>query len=84
MNTLAQFVDNISDDFQSTFSVVDENRLANLLHPNDLTEVASIIRRYLGPVFIKFEKTNQLKGKRDIWIIEVKEASHEEAKSEAL
>lgn len=65
---LKDFVEQISDDFQSTFTVVDENTLANMIAENEIQEVTNIIKKYLPDIKVSFEKTNQVPY-RDIYII---------------
>lgn len=71
---LQNFTDAISDEFNSTFMLVNPNTLANLLYESDLAEVESIIKKYLGDVHVMFHRTYQLgKGSldKDIWLIHV-------------
>lgn len=49
MKTLADYVEQISDDFRSTFSIQNDNCLVNMLHgETDFPEVTTIIKNYLG------------------------------------
>lgn len=70
MKTLSSYVEQISDDFQSTFTVVDKNTLANMLgHEGDFEQLLQIIHRYLPGVLVQFEKTNQIPGSYDVYLI---------------
>lgn len=45
---LATYVEQISDDFQSTLTVVDKNTLANMMgFPDDFDNLTSIVKRYI-------------------------------------
>ena len=75
METLATYVEVISDDFQSTFTVVDDNTLANLLgFPGDFENLKKIVANYLPDAQLEFIKTNQLGSDKsyDIYLIRVK------------
>lgn len=55
---LSDFAENISDDFGSTFAIIDENTLANALHiRNDLEIVSGIIRKYIPDAIVSFRNT---------------------------
>ena len=72
MSLLKDNLDNISDDFQSTFKLVSENQLINMLHGEaDFLEVSSIIKRYLGNVDVEFKKLNKMPGDYDAYLITV-------------
>lgn len=66
-------VELISDDFQSTFTLVKTNTLANMLQgKHEFDEVTSIIQKHCGPVKVNFTKTNDLgPGEYDIYIMEI-------------
>ena len=69
---LADFVEQISDDFQSTFSVVDSDTLANMMGlPGDFDVMKSIVNRYIPGADVTFHKTNQLgeEEKYDIYLV---------------
>ena len=68
---LSDVVDKISDAFQSTFTVVDENTLANMLGlKGDFKIVTNIIKRYMPDVTdVRFEKTGELDTDYDIYLI---------------
>lgn len=68
--TLSKFVEQISDDFQSTFTVVDENTLANMMGwPGDFQNLQNIIHKYLPNADIHFTKTNQFDDAYDIYLV---------------
>lgn len=61
MKRLSDFKEQMSDDFHSTFAIVDKDTLCNLMGmPGDLVSVESIVRRYLPTAEVTFHKTNQL------------------------
>lgn len=67
----------ISDDFKSTFSLVDGNTITNLLFESETLEVESIIKRHLKGVQIEFVRTFQMSKSpygKDIWIIRVNQS----------
>lgn len=72
MSLLKDNLDRISDDFQSTFKLVSENQLINMLHGEaNFLEVSSIIKRYLGNVDVEFKKLNKMPGDYDAYLITV-------------
>lgn len=72
MNSLKDNLDNISNDFQSTFTLVSENQLVNMLHgETDFPEVSSIIKKYLGKVDVEFKKLNKMPGDYDVYLISI-------------
>lgn len=74
MKKLVDYIENISDDFQSTFTLVNENTLANMMDETETETVENIIKTYMGDnVNVTFTKTNQL-GKDesyDIYLVGV-------------
>lgn len=67
---LAKYADQISEDFQSTFTILNENTLANMLgFEGDFENLSKIIKKYLPDHITIYKKTNQLKGDYDIYII---------------
>ena len=70
MDKLATYVEDISDDFHSTFCVVNDNTLSNLLSKDDFENLTKIIKNYIPNVKVKYTKTNQLNNDYDIYIIE--------------
>lgn len=71
---LKEVVDDISDDFGSTFSIVGDQALANVLSDSDLLIVEEVLTRHLGLVKISFERTYQMSkepSEQDIWIIKI-------------
>jgi hypothetical protein len=78
MKNLQDYIENISDDFQSTFIYVGENKLVNMLSgENDFPEVTRIIQNYMGDVLVDFHKTNQMNNDEgyDVYIIEISSAT---------
>lgn len=67
---LATYVEDISDDFDSTFTVVDNNSLINMLGwPGDFERLTSIIKNYIPDADIEYVKTNTLEGDYDVYQI---------------
>jgi hypothetical protein len=68
---LADYVEQISDDFQSTFIVVNKNTLQNMMgFPQDFCLLIDIIRKYLPNTIVSFTKTNVFPDKQyDIYLI---------------
>lgn len=69
--SLRKYLEKISNDFQSTFILVDDNTLANMMSEKDLDEVTRIIKKYIPTAQVSFIKTNQLKNTHDIYLIKV-------------
>lgn len=71
MSNLAYYVEDISDDFQSTFSVVNDTTLANMLgsSPNDFEVLGKIISKYIPNAVITYVKTGEYPGKYDLYLI---------------
>lgn len=83
MNSLASFVENISDDFQSTFTVVNENTLANMMgFPDDFKNLTVIIQNYLPGAEVKFEKTNQFDDVYDIYLVTATKSKSDSAREQ--
>ncbi len=73
---LATYVEQISDDFQSTFTVVSENVLSNMLgFPGDLENLIKVIRKYIPDAELEFIKTNNFPEDYDIYLIKLKDKS---------
>ena len=69
---LETYVEQISDDFESTFAVVDKNTLTNMLgFEGDFENLTKVVRKYIPGAELKFTKTNQLNSDYDIYIIEL-------------
>ena len=69
---LSDVVDKISDEFGSTFTVLNENTLANMLgFKGDFENVSRIIKKHMPDVAeVKFEKSGELgKSDYDIYLI---------------
>lgn len=74
--TLKQISEDISDQFQSTFSVVSENTLSNMMgFPGDFEHLTGIVRRYIPGAELEFIKSNIFKGDYDMYFIHLKESS---------
>lgn len=70
---LSTYVNKISDDFQSTFTVVDDRTLANMLGlTNDFKLLTKIIKKYIPDAELDFIKTNQFDDVYDIYLIKLK------------
>lgn len=55
---LADFVEEISDDFHSTFTVLNDNTFMNLLgFENDFKNLTAIIKKYIPDAKVKFHNT---------------------------
>ncbi len=71
---IQEHVEQISDDFQSTFTVVGESTLANLMgFPGDFEQVTKIVQKYVPEAKVEFTKTNELgKDKSyDIYLVKI-------------
>jgi hypothetical protein len=67
---LAHFVEQISDDFQSTFTVVDSHTLSNMLFgPNDFEPLTTIIKKYVPNATLTFYKMGLMDGPYDLYLI---------------
>lgn len=69
-----EILDKISDDFQSTFTFIDPQTIANIMVNRDFDEVTRILKKYLGNVSVEFQRKDPLSKdpeKSDIWIIRV-------------
>lgn len=75
MKSLAYYVEEISDAFQSTFTVVNTTTLANMLgsSPNDFEVLGKIISKYIPNVVVTYVKTGQLDGEYDLYLISARE-----------
>ena len=74
MIDLKLHIEDISDDFQSTFAQVDHQTLANMLYgPEEFDEVKRIIQKYYE-ADVTFTKTNQLgNDPYDVYLIMITE-----------
>ena len=72
--TLRECLEDISDDFQSTFTYVDENHLVNLLRgPHEFDEVKTILQKHLGEdIVVTFVKRGSTNDDHDIYDIEIR------------
>ena len=59
---LASLVDKISEEFMSTFTVINDNTLINYLDhtESDFETLKDIIKKYLPNCEVHFKRTNQL------------------------
>ena len=59
---LAYYKEEISDDFQSTFTVKSENILMNMLGmlPDDFTKLESIIKNYIPDAKVSYKKIDAM------------------------
>lgn len=72
--TLSTYVELISDDFQSTFTVVDENTLVNMMgFPEDFMKLTKIIQNYMGPVEVWFMKSGKFNEPYDMYCVRADE-----------
>lgn len=70
IDKLSTYVEVISDDFESTFSVVDNDTLANMLgFPGDFEKLTKIIQNYIPNAKVNFHKTEQFKGEYDVYLV---------------
>lgn len=73
-NQLATCVEQISEEFESTFTVVDKNTLANMLGlTNDFIRLTKIIKNYIPNAKLAFIKTNQFDDEYDIYLVRLVE-----------
>jgi hypothetical protein len=74
LDLVKDHVDQISDDFQSTFSHPRLNTLTNMLQgDHEFPVVEAIIKKHCGDVVVEFQKTNAYDdGPYDIYLIKVK------------
>lgn len=73
---LSTYVELISDDFGSTFSVLGPNRLQNMLGmlTNDFTELERIVGKYIPEAKLKYIRLNwfpESEGPYDAYVIEL-------------
>ena len=69
-----EYLEAISNDFQSTFTLVDQNTMTNLLFENEQEDVKNIIKKHIVNSQVVFERTFQLSknpNEKDVWIIRV-------------
>jgi len=67
----------ISDDFSSTFTLIDNQTITNIFSKADCSEVERIIKRHIPNVEAKFFRTGHLSSDpegRDVWIIRINPA----------
>lgn len=73
---LSTYVEQISDDFQSTFTVVSPNVLANMMgFKNDFDKLTQIVRDYIPNAELEFNKTNLLDDVYDMYLVSLKDTT---------
>lgn len=72
-----QKLDALSDEFQSTFSIVrhDPDVIANMCAPHECTTIVELIKKYLGWEVVTHIATGQLEQEYDIYFF-AKSPSH--------
>jgi hypothetical protein len=70
---LSTYIEQISDEFQSTFTRVDDNTLSNMLgFPSDYCSLIDIIRKYIPDAKVEFIKTGEFENDQyDIYFVKV-------------
>ncbi len=69
---LATYIEQISDDFQSTFTRMGPNVLSNMLGmKGDFENLTRIVQNYIPDAKLKFTKTNNFEAEYDIYLIEL-------------
>lgn len=68
---LSTYIEQISDDFQSTFTLVDENTLQNMLGSEDKENITKIIQKYLPNAKVSYVKNNWFESDYDCYVINV-------------
>lgn len=73
--SLETFLEDISDEFGSTFSLIDENTIANMLMGEDeFPRVTGIIQKYIPNCKVEYIKTGQFgSDDYDLYMVRVKE-----------
>lgn len=67
---LSTYVEVISDEFESTFTVVDEDTLVNMLgFPDDFRKLTKIIQKYLPGVQVWFSRSGNFDENYDMHFI---------------
>lgn len=69
-----EFVERISDKFESTFHFNPDNSqtISNMLYEDDIPVVKEIIKEELvRSTEVSFQKTNQMDGQKDIYLIKI-------------
>jgi hypothetical protein len=70
--TLSTYVEQISDEFQSTFSVVDANVLVNMMSPSDFGTIETIVRKYIPGANLEFLKLSGMRGMYNIYFVRLR------------
>lgn len=74
MNKLEENIENISDDFHSTFTLAGRWTMINMLQgPHEFDELTAIIKKYVGDdIKVEYTKTNSLgSGTYDVYKIDL-------------
>ena len=72
MKQLKDYIEQISDDFHSTFKLVNDNQMMNMMDTSDHEYLTDIIKNYLGQeTVVSYTKTNELDDAYDIYIVTV-------------
>jgi hypothetical protein len=82
---VAKFVEQISDDFQSTFTVVNDDMIANMMGlPGDFENLTRIIHKYMPGASVEFTKSDKLgeDSKYDIYVVFVRPQAAQASKGE--
>lgn len=66
-------VDKISDEFQSTFALIDSNHISNMFYEREIPRVTEILIWHLGECGLKFHKGEEIAPDYFIWTVEVTE-----------
>lgn len=67
---LSSFKEQISDDFKSTFTVVDENTLKNMAFEKEVPEIIAIINKYLPGKMVQVTEIEPV-GPKNVYIFEI-------------
>lgn len=73
MRELKKYIDEISDEFMSTFSQTGPNQMVNMMGSNEHEEVERIIKRVLGPeTIVTFTKSHTFGSEDyDIYVVDL-------------
>lgn len=56
-------LDDLSDEFNSTFVKVGPSELANMFHENERDEVERLVKKHMGATKVSFTKDSEFVGK---------------------
>ena len=72
--SLKKYIEEILDDFQSTFVAVDENKLQNMMgFKGDFETLENIVQKYIPDAKLKFTKCGFFEENYDMYVIELEE-----------